>query len=95
VSLAQVELRINRALISRQATMWLLACAGLMLATLSLLHVLGLLTLPSASLVFAATLFLALHIQLTLLRRNGVPLPRMRIGLFAPLLFLIPAMMLQ
>jgi O-antigen/teichoic acid export membrane protein len=95
VSLAQLELRINRALISRQATLWLLACAGLMLVTLELLHLLALLTLPVAALVFACTLFLALQAQLFLLRRNGVPLPRTRLALFAPLVFLIPAILQQ
>ncbi|MGK9164798.1 hypothetical protein KXR53_00790 [Inquilinus limosus] len=94
VSLAHVELRVNRALISHQATTWLVGCAGLMVATLALLRALDLLTLSVAALVFAGTLFLVLHIQLTLLRRNGVALPRMRVALFAPLLFLIPAVLL-
>ncbi|WP_225767374.1 hypothetical protein [Inquilinus sp. Marseille-Q2685] len=91
VSLAHVELRVNRALISKQATMWLLGCAGLMVAALALLKALALLTLSTAALVFAGTLLLALHIQLKLLERNGVALPRMRIALFAPLVFLVPA----
>lgn len=91
VSLAHVELRINRALISKQATVWLLGCAGVMIAALALLQALGLLTLSAAALVFAATLFIALHIQLTLLKRNGVALPRMRVALFVPLVFLVPA----
>ncbi len=95
VSLAQVEMRINRALISRQATMWLLVCAGLMLAVMAAFHALGLLTLPVAALVFAGTLFLALHAQLALLWRHGVRLPRMRIALFVPLVFLIPAWLLN
>jgi O-antigen/teichoic acid export membrane protein len=94
VSLAQVEMRINRALISRQATMWLLICAALMLAVMAALHALALLTLQVAALVFACTLFLALHAQLALLWRHGVRLPRMRIALFVPLVFLIPAWML-
>jgi len=94
VSLAQVEMRINRALISHQATMWLLICAGVMVATLAALHSFGLLTLPVAVLVFACTLFLALQAQLALLWRHGVKLPRMRIALFAPLIFLIPAWLL-
>lgn len=94
VSLAQVEMRINRALISRQATMWLLISAALMVATLSVLNALGLLTLSVAALVFACTLFVALQAQLALLWRNGVRLPRMRIALFVPLVFLIPAWLL-
>ncbi|WP_395681804.1 lipopolysaccharide biosynthesis protein [Inquilinus sp.] len=95
VSLAQVEMRINRALISRQATMWLLVCAALMLAAMAALHALALLTLPVAALVFACTLFVALHAQLALLWRHGVRLPRMRIALFVPLVFLIPAWLLN
>ncbi|OWJ61348.1 lipopolysaccharide biosynthesis protein [Inquilinus limosus] len=95
VSLAQVEMQINRALISRQATMWLLACAALMLVVLAALHAVGLLTLAIAALVFACTLFLALHAQLALLWRHGVQLPRMRIALFVPLVFLIPAWLLN
>ncbi|MGK9231030.1 hypothetical protein KXS07_03265 [Inquilinus limosus] len=94
VSLAQVELRINRALISRQATMWLLTSAALMVAALAVLQAFGLLTLPVAALVFACTLFVALQAQLALLRRHGEALPRMRIALFAPLVFLIPAWLL-
>ncbi|WP_026869849.1 lipopolysaccharide biosynthesis protein [Inquilinus limosus] len=94
VSLAQVELRINRALISRQATMWLLTSAALMVAALAVLQAFGLLTLPVAALVFACTLFVALQAQLALLWRHGEALPRMRIALFAPLVFLIPAWLL-
>lgn len=94
VSLAQVEMRINRALISRQATMWLLISATLMIVVLAALNTLGLLTLSVAALVFACTLFVALQAQLALLWRNGVRLPRMRIALFVPLVFLIPAWLL-
>jgi O-antigen/teichoic acid export membrane protein len=95
VSLALLELRINRALISKQATLWLVACAGLMIVALAVLSALHLLTLASAALVFSCTLFLALQAQLFLLRRNGVPLPKTQMALFAPLVFLVPAFFLQ
>ncbi|MDR6288959.1 O-antigen/teichoic acid export membrane protein [Inquilinus ginsengisoli] len=95
VSLALLEFRINRTLISKQATLWLVACAGLMIVALATLSALHLLTLATAALVFACTLFLALQAQLFLLRRNRVPLPKTQIALFAPLVFLVPAFFLQ
>lgn len=91
ISLSQIGLRIDRALISKQVTKWLVGCAVLMVLALIVLHVLQLLTLTIASLVFACALFLALQVQLFLLRRNAVILRWTQISLFAPLLFLVPA----
>jgi O-antigen/teichoic acid export membrane protein len=86
VSMSQIALRLDRALITRQATGWLAVCVALMVITLAVLDVAGLLTLVTASSVFAAILLLAIQIQLYLLRRAGVHLRRTRLAIWAPLL---------
>jgi len=90
VSMSQIALRLDRALITRTATVWLGGCVALLVASLAILDAVGLLSLISASAVFAATLLLAVQIQLHLLRRNGVDLRRTRLAVWAPLL-LAPA----
>lgn len=90
VSMSQIALRLDRALITRAATVWLAGCVALMVASLSILDAIGLLSLVSVSSVFAATLLLAVQIQLHLLRRSGVNLRRTRLAIWAPLL-LVPA----
>lgn len=91
VSQGQIAFRLDRGLITRRATPWLVGCAGVMVLVMAVLDTLGLLTLTTATMTFALGLFLALQVQLALLRRNGADLRRTRIGVFAPLLFLIPA----
>jgi len=90
VSMSQIALRLDRALITRSATVWLAGCVALMVASLAILDAVGFLSLISVSSVFAATLLLAVQIQLHLLRRSGVNLRRTRLAVWAPLL-LVPA----
>lgn len=90
VSMSQIALRLDRALITRKATIWLAACVVLMILALAMLDTVGMLSLVSASSVFAVTLLFAIQIQLYLLRRSGVNLRRTRFAIWVPVL-LVPS----
>ncbi len=59
VHVADIAVRLDRALITRRATAWLAVCVALMIVALACLDVVGKLNLVSASSVFAATLMLS------------------------------------